>query len=104
MRNCFCILFSLSNVLVQLIWYRRNHLLNKYRVNGEQGCRELIFSCDKDDLKSAVSIGVLCLSVGLQYSSGSIFPLSRRMLTSKKGIEVVDCSLVNLMVGWMLFK
>ena len=57
-RNCFCILVSLSNVLVQLIWYRRAHLLNKYVVNGEQGCRGLIFSCDKDDLKSVVSIGV----------------------------------------------
>ena len=46
------------NVLVQLIWYRRSHLLNKYAVNGEQGCRGFIFSCETDDLKSVVSIGV----------------------------------------------
>ena len=57
-RNCFCALVSVSNVLVQLIWYRRSHLLNKYVVNGEQGLRGLIFSCDKDDLKRVVSIGV----------------------------------------------
>ena len=50
--------FVKYNVLVQLIWYRRSHPLNKYVVNGEQGCRGLIFSCDTDDLKSAVGIGV----------------------------------------------
>ena len=38
-RNCFCILVSLSNVLVQLIWHRRSYLLNN--VNVEQGCRRL---------------------------------------------------------------
>ena len=43
--------------------------------------------------------------MGLQYKSVSFFsPFSRRILTSKKGIELVERSLVNLMVGWMLFK
>ena len=37
---------------------RRSHLLNKYVVNGEQGCKGLIFACSKDDLKSVVSIDV----------------------------------------------
>ena len=36
-----------------------------------------------------------------RYRSVCILPFSRKNFTSKKGIEVVERSLVYLMVGWM---
>ena len=69
--------------------------MNKHVVNGEQGCRGLIFSCDKDDLRSVVSIGVYRWVCNI--SQFLFFHFREGVLTSKKEIEVVELSLEYLL-------
>ena len=48
---------------------------------------------------NTVDVGV-CLAVGLVYRSVLILPsLVKETLTSRKGMLVEECELVNLMVG-----
>ena len=91
-RNDFYILVSLHNVLVLLIGYRRNHLWSRYFVNGEQGCREIEFV-------SVIRMTCRTRKHVLAFIGGFALKVSSGILLSRKGKEVVERSLVNLIVG-----